>query len=209
MVNTRAGQACESGPKATLGILFALILGACATAPPGLNPRLSPMAEFCRGAQLLEHAHSATERAQARAWMRRAAEANLAVAQDWLGAMYLTGNGAPQDTPRALRWIRRAANCGAPAAQVQLAHLYEAGTLVAADRAEAYYWYSVAAKPVRSGVTITNIGQVRDYAHASGETLGSALTPAQRASVRRRVRAWHPTPCLPYTGTVDLGNAAH
>lgn len=137
-------------------------------------------------------------------WIRRAADANLAMAQGRLGWMYLTGRAVPQDTSQALKWLQLAANRGAPAAQFQLAQVYATGTLVPVDKARAYYWYSIAAKPTRSDVTIFNIVQVRFLAQQRAQALADALSPAQRSAVGREVAAWVPTSSVPYSASVPL-----
>lgn len=162
------------------------------------------MGELALGVRMLAQARSHQERASAVLWIRSAADQNLAIAQDRLGWMYLNGRALPQDTSQALKWIRRAANRGAPAAQLQLGQLYAVGALVPVDKSEAYYWYSIAAKPVRSDVTIFNIRAVRFFARDRAQLLAASLTPAQRAAVGRRVSAWMPIQSVPYSSTVPL-----
>lgn len=211
----------ECAPRARLsrvvfGSLAAVALAGCATAPrgPGTRPvdraiaasarRGNPMAQLRLGAGILRQARNRRQRAAGVAWIRRAAGANLAMAQDRLGAMYLTGRCVPQDTDRALKWLHRAAERDAPAAQLMLGELYAVGSLVPVDKAKAYYWYSIAAKPVRSDVTIFNIDQVRFFARNRALALAASLTPAERASVGRRVAAWAPARSVPYSGVVPL-----
>jgi len=139
-------------------------------------------------------------------WIQRAADQNLALAQDRLGLMYLHGDGVEQNTSLGLEWIRKAAERGAPAAQMQLGNLYSNanGNLVPLDEAEAYYWYSIAAKPVTSDVHIYNIAHVRDLAHEHARAVAPTLTDVQRAAIDRRVLTWAPTPSVPYSGVVQL-----
>lgn len=80
----------------------------------------------------------------------RAANQNLAMAQDFMGTIYLDGRGVPQSTAVALKWLNRAADYGAPAAQLQLGNMYAAGEVVPTDNARAYFWFSVLARPVHS-----------------------------------------------------------
>jgi uncharacterized protein len=202
--------------RTVFGALAALVLAGCATAPPKpnpppLNPGLAvsasqgnPMAELSLGLETLARASTPTERQTAVGWIRRAAEANLAMAQDRLGRMYLTGYAVPQDTSEALSWLQRAASRGAPAAQLKLGQLYAVGALVPVDKVKAYYWYSIAAKPVQSDVTIFNIHQVRVFARKRAQALGASLTPAQRASVSRQVAAWVPISGVPYSGVIRM-----
>lgn len=200
--------------RTMFGVLAALALAGCATAPPKPNPppieqalaasasQGNPMAQFSLGMRMLARAGTRSEQQSAVAWIKRAALANLAIAQARLGRMYINGNGVPQDTSKALFWLHRAAKRGAPAAQLELGQLYAVGALVPVDKATAYYWYCVAAKPVQSDVTVFNIEQVRFFARRRAQTLSASLTPAQRASVSRQVAAWVPTPSVPYSGDV-------
>lgn len=199
-----------------LALLTAFLSAGCATKPVP-NDRLpsaqalaapvrqgNPMAQFVLGVRMLDRAHTSGQRAAGVAWIRRAARANLAIAQDRLGWMYLNGRGVPQDTARAVQWLRRAAERGAPAAQLQLGQLYAVGALVPVDQARAYFWYSVAAKPVRSSVTIFNIVQVRFFARRRAQALALSLTFPERVSIDRRVAAWMPLASVPYSGRVPL-----
>jgi hypothetical protein len=189
-----------------------LALAACAsTRLPSYTPALAasarqgnPMAQFELGIRLVSAGHTAAERAAGTAWIRRAADANLAIAQDRLGMMYLSGREVPQDTARALRWLHRAAERDAPAAQLTLGGLYAVGSLVPVDKAQAYYWYSIAAKPVRSSVTIFNIAQVRSLARRRAQTLVPSLTAAEHAAIERRVAAWEPIASVPYSGVIPM-----
>lgn len=199
--------------KAVWAVLPALVLAGCASAPKPspLSQAIATsakqgnlMAQLGLGTQLLAHARSPQEQAEAVAWIRRAAEGNLAIAQAHLGNLYLTGNGVPQDTSQALQWLHRAAERGAPAAQMQLGALYAIGNLVPVDKGQAYYWYSVAAKPVRSDVTIFNIEQVRRFARRRAAVIAGSLTPAQRAAVDRRVAAWVPLASVPYSTSIPI-----
>ena len=198
------------------GVLAALLLSGCATTPrqpnsPPVEQALlvsaqqgNPRAQVNLGIYMLGRAHTPKERTAAVAWIRRAAHANLAMAQARLGSMYLYGQAVSQDTGRAVKWLRLAADRGAPAAQLQLADLYATGTLVPVDKAQAYYWYLIAAKPARSDVTIFNINQVRFFANERAQAMADSLTPAQQASVSRQVSAWIPTASVPYSAEMSL-----
>jgi uncharacterized protein len=194
----------------------ALALAGCATAPPKPNlPPINqglaasanqgnPMAELTLGMGTLARASTQAERQAGAAWVRRAADANLAMAQDKLARLYLAGYGVPQDTSEALSWFQRAARRGAPAAQLELGQLYAVGALVPVDKAKAYYWYCIAAKPVQSDVTIFNIDQVRRFARKRARALAASLTPAQRDSVSSQVAAWVPISSVPYSSMIPI-----
>jgi len=156
--------------------------------------------------RIIEQHPTTQGRAAGVIWIQRAADQDLAVAQDRLGLMYLYGDGVEQNTSLGLEWIRKAAERGAPAAQMQLGNLYSNanGNLVPLDDAEAYYWYSIAAKPVTPDVHIYNIDQVRDLAQQHARAVAPTLTDAQRAAIDQRVLIWAPTPSVPYSGIVRL-----
>ncbi len=190
------------------------MLGSCASQPGMINrpgPAIlaaarqgNPIAEYQVGLAAIQHAHSARERANGLAWIRHAADQNLTMAQDYMGEAYLQGHGVPQNTVVALKWLHRAAERGGPAAQLQLGNLYESGDIVRVDDARAYFWFAVAAKPVRSDVTIYNIAQVRAIAEKDLSRVSAGLTPAQRESIMQRVAAWQPKPSAPFNGNVQL-----
>lgn len=200
-------------PTAVLGILAALALAGCAMpqrtlptdrAVAGPARQGNPMAQYVLGVRILARAHTSKERAPGIAWIRRAAHENLAIAQDRLGWMYLCGQDVPQDTSRAITWLNRAAARGAPAAQLQLGQIYAVGALLPVDKLKAYYWFSIAAKPVRSDVTIFNIDQVRFFARMRAQALAGSLTSDQRAAVDQQVAAWASISSVPYSGYVPV-----
>lgn len=199
----------------TVLTLAALALPGCASQPRPIDtPRAvlraasqgNPRSELNTGLDLLarsrtESKHAARDRAAGVKWIQRAARGNLAIAQTWLGRMYLNGDAVPQNTALALKWLHRGAARGAPAAQMLLGNLYAAGRAVPLDDAQAYYWYSVAAKPVLSDVNITNIDEVRAIARRRVSVVAAALTPVERSAVDRQIAAWQPMPSVPYNGT--------
>lgn len=60
-------------------------------------------------------------------WYRRAADQGDAEAQYFLGDMYYTGEGVPQNYEEAVKWYRLAADQGNPAAQNNLGQIYRDG----------------------------------------------------------------------------------
>ena len=214
-MNTTSGTSAVTF-RTMLGVLGALLLAACTTPPPRPTPppipqalvasanQGNPVAQLTLGRRALVRARTPAEQEAAAVWIRKAAQANLAMAQGQLGQLYLAGVGVPQDTTSGLDWLRRSANGGAPAAMLQLGDIYAVGVIVPVDKAQAYYWYSLAAKPVRSDVTIFNIKQVRSFARKRARTLADSLSPAEQASIAGRVAAWVPTPGVPYSGTVEM-----
>ena len=61
-------------------------------------------------------------------------------AQNYLGHMYSTGEGVPQDYGKAVAWYRKAAEQGYAAAQGNLSVMYDSGDGVPQDDVEAYLW---------------------------------------------------------------------
>jgi hypothetical protein len=73
------------------------------------------------------------------------AEAGDPLAQSYLGFMYETGRGVPQDYATAVYWYRRAANQGETTAQSRLGLLYDKGQGVSQNYIEAHAWLNLAA----------------------------------------------------------------
>lgn len=81
-----------------------------------------------------------------RTW-RDASDAGDARASRFLGVMYDTGEGVPQDHRQALEWYRKAAEHGDKVAMFNVAVLYDAGADgVPQDHQEAARWYGQAAE---------------------------------------------------------------
>jgi TPR repeat protein len=83
---------------------------------------------------------------QARDWFVKAADKGNADAQFWLGEMYSTGWGIPQDRARAAIWYRKAANQGLASAQFAIGNMYETGRGAPLNHKEAMMWIQKAAK---------------------------------------------------------------
>ena len=73
------------------------------------------------------------------------AEQGDSKAQYNLGAMYMKGEGVPQDNAKAVVWYRKAADQGHAEAQAQLGVMYAFSLGVPQDNAEAVVWYRKAA----------------------------------------------------------------
>ena len=96
-----------------------------------------------------ENAYEKGDYAKAAHQYRIAAEKNNAwspVAQYYLGVLYNTGRGVPQDYAEAVRWFRKAAAQGNARAQNYLGLLYRKGEGVPQDYSEAVEWYRRAAE---------------------------------------------------------------
>ncbi|MGH8120227.1 MAG: hypothetical protein ACRESK_06395 [Gammaproteobacteria bacterium] len=68
-----------------------------------------------------------------------------ALAQYYLGMMYLKGQGVEKNYEEAGKWFRKAAENRLPQAQYRLANQYSEGEGVPRDYEFAYIWYSVGA----------------------------------------------------------------
>ncbi|HTN40643.1 MAG TPA: tetratricopeptide repeat protein, partial [Asticcacaulis sp.] len=109
------------------------------------------------------------DKAEARVWIKRAAEGGVAEAMNEYGYMFYNGEGGAQDRSTAALWFRKAAERGVVDGQYNLAQLYQSGKGVPLNPSEAYKWMKIAA----------NNGA--DGAKAYAADLGSQLSDEQRA----------------------------
>jgi len=110
----------------------------------------------------------------------KAAEQGDANIQVQLGAMYLLGQGVPQDNAKALAWYSKAAEKGHANAQYDLGLIYSEGKSVSQDYVEAHKWFSLAAV---QGVRMATEFQ---------KDITRQMTPAQIAEAQRLAREWKP-----------------
>jgi TPR repeat protein len=110
----------------------------------------------------------------------KAAEQGDANIQVQLGAMYLLGQGVPQDSVKALGWYSKAAEQGHANAQYDLGLFYSEGKGVPQNNVEAYKWFTLAAG---NGVLMAK--QFR-------KDITPKMTPAQIAKAQRLAREWKP-----------------
>ena len=104
--------------------------------------------------------------------LRYLAEHGDVRAQYYLGVLYDTGEGVPQDNHEAMSWYHRAAEQGEARAQYNLGLMYANGQGVPQDYAEAYYWITLAAAQ----------GDV--HAVEAREYYAEKMTPAQKARAK-------------------------
>ena len=114
------------------------------------------------------------------------AERGVAPAQTWLGFMFQTGRGVPQNYTEAAMWYRRAAEQGDSLAQYSLGLLYDKGQGVPRDVIEASKWLnlSTAAAPPRS----------REARARIRDAVGTKMTRGEIAQARARALEWAPVP---------------
>ncbi len=104
------------------------------------------------------------------------AEQGVARAQFFLGFMYVTGQGVPQDDAEAVRWWRKAAEQGHAKAQHNLGFMYDRGRGVSQDYVQAHLWYGLAA------------AQSNDAARKNRDIIAQEMTPAQIAEAENLAR---------------------
>lgn len=78
--------------------------------------------------------------------MPLAQTSNHALAQYYIGIMYMKGQGVDQSYEEASRWLTEASKKGIAQAQYKLGELYVSGQGVPQDFESAYAWFSVAQK---------------------------------------------------------------
>lgn len=113
------------------------------------------------------------------------AEQGVASAQSYLGFMFETGRGVPQNYTEAAMWYRRAAEQGDSIAQYSLGLLYDKGFGVPRDIVEASKWLnlSTAAAPPRA----------REARARIRDAVASKMTRGEIARARARALEWAPS----------------
>jgi TPR repeat protein len=89
---------------------------------------------------------SAPDYAQAIVRFNRAAAAGYGPADQYLGAMYETGQGVPVDLAQASSHYQRAAEVGASGAIQKMGEIYRDGSGVDADPVAAHMWFAIGAR---------------------------------------------------------------
>jgi TPR repeat protein len=113
------------------------------------------------------------------------AERGNAAAQSYLGFLFETGRGVPQNYTEAAMWYRRAAEQGDARAQYSLGLLYDRGFGVPQDIVEASKWLnlSAAASPPR----------VRESRARIRDAVTTKMTRGEIAQARLRALQWAPS----------------
>jgi len=113
------------------------------------------------------------------------AEQGDPAAQSYLGFMFETGRGVPQNYTEAAIWYRRAAEQGDSLAQYSLGLLYDRGQGVPQDIVEASKWLnlSTAAAPPRA----------REARARIRDAVTSKMTRGEIAQARLRALEWAPS----------------
>jgi TPR repeat protein len=113
------------------------------------------------------------------------AEHGVAAAQSYLGFMFETGRGVPQNYTEAAMWYRRAAEQGDSLAQYSLGLLYDRGQGVPRDIVEASKWLnlSTAAAPPSA----------REARARIRDAVTTKMTRGEIARARLRALEWAPS----------------
>ena len=114
------------------------------------------------------------------------AERGVAPAQTWLGYMFQTGRGVPQNYTEAARWYRCAAEQGDSLAQYSLGLLYDKGQGVPRDIVEANKWLNLSTAASPPGVREAR-ARIRD-------AVTTKMTRGEIAQARARALLWAPVP---------------
>jgi TPR repeat protein len=113
------------------------------------------------------------------------AERGEASAQAYLGFMFETGRGVPQNYTEAAMWYRRAAEQGDSLAQYSLGLLYDRGQGVPRDIVEASKWLNLATAAAPRGSREARV-RIR-------EAVTSKMTRGEIAQARLRALEWAPS----------------
>ncbi|WP_334510148.1 tetratricopeptide repeat protein [Bradyrhizobium sp. AZCC 1693] len=107
-------------------------------------------------------------------------------AQTYLGFMFETGRGVPQNYTEAAMWYRRAAEQGDGRAQYSLGLLYDRGHGVPRDVVEASKWLNLA--------TAGAPRKAREARARIRDAVTTKMTRGEIAQARLRALEWAPTP---------------
>jgi TPR repeat protein len=113
------------------------------------------------------------------------AERGVAAAQSYLGFMFETGRGVPQNDTEAAMWYRRAADQGESLAQYSLGLLYDKGQGVPRDIVEASKWLNLA--------TAAAPPSARDARARIRDAVATKMTRGEIARARLRALEWAPS----------------
>jgi uncharacterized protein len=113
------------------------------------------------------------------------AERGESAAQSYLGYMFETGRGVPQNYTEAAMWYRRAAEQGDSLAQYSLGLLYDKGFGVPRDVVEASKWLNLA--------TAAAPAPAREARARIRDAVTTKMTRGEIARARLRALEWAPS----------------
>jgi TPR repeat protein len=119
---------------------------------------------------------------QALAWYRKAADQNLADAEQEMGYFYQSGLGAKRDYAQALSWYRRSAIDGSTNAENQLGYMAEEGLGQTQNYAQALSWYEKAAEQGNTQAQ-ENIGYMIQHGSGVPQDFAKAMYWFSKAAV--------------------------
>lgn len=125
---------------------------------------------------------------QAARWYQKAADHDIAEAQNNLGLMYAQGFGVPRDSRRAAELWQQAADANYSLAQYNLALAYFRGEGVDRDARQAVIWFEQAALAGLPDAQYA-MGQLLRLGRAGPRDEGQALTWYQRAAAQGHAEA--------------------
>ncbi|MBW2577264.1 MAG: sel1 repeat family protein [Deltaproteobacteria bacterium] len=135
---------------------------------------------YLLGAMLISGESIDADLAEGERWIREAAEAELPIAQAYLGILYANGEGVEKDLTTAAEWYRRAAEYGNSLGQTAFGVATFHGMGVPADPMEGYSWTKLAADQ----------GYPRAIANLS--EMSNELTKKEREQAEKRAARFHP-----------------
>ncbi len=144
---------------------------------------------FARSLQQGVAAFNRQDYVQAAAILTPYAERGAPTAQAYLGFMYETGRGVPQNYTDAAMWYRRAAEQGDSLAQYSLGLLYDRGQGVPIDIVEASKWLNLA--------TAGAPRKAREARARIRDAVTGKMTRGEIAEARLRALQWVPKRELP------------
>jgi len=131
-----------------------------------------------------EQAFAREEYVRAAAIFIHKAERGDAVAQTYLGSMYSSGRGVPQDYVAAVQWLRRASDQGYPAAQFLLGLMFDKGHGVKQDFVEAEILLDLATAHAEP--------RVREYWTRIRDAVAGKLSQDELAHAQKAAVEWRP-----------------
>jgi uncharacterized protein len=146
------------------------------------------LAVFSAHASVLRHGIAAYNRqdyAVAAANFLDLARRGNVKAQTYLGFMYSTGQGVPQNFVAAAGWYTCAAERGDPLAQLMLGQLYENGQGVPENYVEAHMWLNLGAAHAAP--------KIRDFGVKMRDAIATKMTRRELAKSRLLALEWGPS----------------
>lgn len=125
--------------------------------------------------------YAAPAYASAAAILARAERGDV-TAEAWLGHLYETGRGLPQDYFEAAKWYYRAATAGQGGAQYALAMLYNKGRGVKRDYVLSYMWLNLSAAQA--------VGADREFKVNMRDSIASKMTQRQIQAAQELALDW-------------------